>query len=386
VGSEKRGLTHLLEIPSETFFYEIFGRELAFSRSGGLSSLVNLPEISDLDSIYFSLHSAGSRLGIVDGHASPSTGTSLIRDDGRVRLDEVHAEYRSGKTLLLTHLQNCHIGVARLARSIECELRDAGVVLRKGVGANLFLTPPHSRGFDPHYDGHDVLILQLAGEKVWKVYDQLSEIPAGIDGGRLTAEQLSASCEMFTLPAGSVLYLPRGRPHEAYTTSHNSLHLTMSIIPVSLLDIIAEEIKNAQRFYGRRVKKMEPVGVEISSDRIETIEQELDQKWLADLNAIPESAPWETLEGGAIRAIRLADHIIVKIVRSVCGGGIEVCMPGATVTLGEDGLEAVCLLLAGKTISAIDISLGGRSVESKSRFLKQLVDVGLATPVATSCA
>lgn len=209
----RRAISDLLNVAPQTFLKKIFGRELAFSAGGASPFISSLPGLSDLDQLYYALDSAGSRLGVVDGHASPSSGTSLLRSDGRVRLEEVHAAYQSGKTLLLTHLQNSHLGTARLARSIECQLLDSGLLLRKEVGANLFLTPQGARGFDSHYDGHDVLVLQLAGEKTWKVFDQLNAVPAGMEGGRLTSDQLSEKFETFSLTPGDVLYLPRGRPH-----------------------------------------------------------------------------------------------------------------------------------------------------------------------------
>ena len=35
---------------------------------------------------------------------------------------------------------------------------------------NAYITPPSSRGFSPHYDVHDVFVLQVAGEKHWRIH------------------------------------------------------------------------------------------------------------------------------------------------------------------------------------------------------------------------
>lgn len=41
------------------------------------------------------------------------------------------------------------------------------------VGANLYLTPPGSQGFAPHYDDIEAFILQIEGRKHWKLYQPL---------------------------------------------------------------------------------------------------------------------------------------------------------------------------------------------------------------------
>lgn len=38
------------------------------------------------------------------------------------------------------------------------------------VGANVYLTPPGSQGFAPHYDDIEAFVLQLEGRKYWKLY------------------------------------------------------------------------------------------------------------------------------------------------------------------------------------------------------------------------
>lgn len=38
------------------------------------------------------------------------------------------------------------------------------------VGANVYLTPPGSQGFAPHYDDIEAFVLQLEGRKHWRLY------------------------------------------------------------------------------------------------------------------------------------------------------------------------------------------------------------------------
>jgi lysine-specific demethylase/histidyl-hydroxylase NO66 len=42
---------------------------------------------------------------------------------------------------------------------------------------NAYITPESSRGFEPHYDVHDVFVLQVSGEKHWSVHAPVREHP-----------------------------------------------------------------------------------------------------------------------------------------------------------------------------------------------------------------
>src|SRR4029079_11880587 len=45
------------------------------------------------------------------------------------------------------------------------------------VQVNAYVTPPSSRGFSPHYDVHDVFVLQVAGEKHWTIHEPVLAAP-----------------------------------------------------------------------------------------------------------------------------------------------------------------------------------------------------------------
>jgi len=61
------------------------------------------------------------------------------------------------------------------------------------VGANVYITPPNSQGFAPHYDDVDVFILQVEGRKLWKLYDSITpeevlpEVSSGMQTNNYTA-------------------------------------------------------------------------------------------------------------------------------------------------------------------------------------------------------
>ena len=55
--------------------------------------------------------------------------------------------------------------VRPLPRSLANIFTEYTADLGHPVQANAYITPPSNRGFDPHYDVHDVFILQTAGVK-----------------------------------------------------------------------------------------------------------------------------------------------------------------------------------------------------------------------------
>ncbi len=73
---------------------------------------------------------------------------------------------------------------------------------------NLYLTPKSSQGFTPHYDNHDVFILQVHGSKIWKVYDSPLYLPTKhFEKSLFTNQEPQIDVE---LKQGDTLYIPRG--------------------------------------------------------------------------------------------------------------------------------------------------------------------------------
>ena len=102
--------------------------------------------------------------------------------------------------------------------------------------ANSYSTPSGSQGFGVHHDTHDVLVLQVAGEKRWRLYDPLLELPLKHQRYSSSLGGHGPPTDDFVLRAGDTLYLPRGWLHEAETSQTDSLHLTIGIAAHTWLD------------------------------------------------------------------------------------------------------------------------------------------------------
>jgi hypothetical protein len=103
---------------------------------------------------------------------------------------------------------------------------------------NAYITPPSSRGFSPHYDVHDVFVLQVAGEKHWTIHEPVLRDPLRTQPWNDRAAEVAAAAERepvidAVLRPGDALYLPRGYLHSARALGAISAHLTIGVHDVT---------------------------------------------------------------------------------------------------------------------------------------------------------
>ncbi len=104
---------------------------------------------------------------------------------------------------------------------------------------NVYFTPPSAQGFQVHHDTHDTLTAQVSGEKTWRIYEPLIQLPLESQPfhSGTKVEGLKLLREVHLRP-GDTLYIPRGFPHEAKTSSTTSLHCTFALAPMRVTDIM----------------------------------------------------------------------------------------------------------------------------------------------------
>ena len=121
------------------------------------------------------------------------------------------------------------------------------------VQANAYITPPGNRGFDFHYDVHDVFVLQVSGTKRWIVHEPV-HLPSQpwTDYRDQIAERVTGDAVIdVELSEGDALYLPRGWVHAAQALDTTSIHLTIGVAATTPLDIaraVLDELSAAEEF------------------------------------------------------------------------------------------------------------------------------------------
>ena len=164
--------------------------------------------------------------------AQPIAPADYTDAAGRIigpRLLQYHAE---GATLVLARVQHYLPALSRLCETLQ---RQTGLRWQ----ANAYLSPAGQQGFGPHYDAHDVYILQVTGRKRFAFYDGGPELPLSsqrFEPGRWAP---AARVQEADLHAGSTLYIPRGVMHDAVADPHQaSVHITLGCFAPTLLDVL----------------------------------------------------------------------------------------------------------------------------------------------------
>lgn len=170
--------------------------------------------------------------------AAEAPAAAPFNAGGRLDIEKIRKLYLAGRTLILNTVEDYDAEIASLARAIETELGAR-------VQVNCYLTPAGAQGFNAHYDTHDVLVVQIEGEKRWKIYggDAVYPLNELTDGGPSDRKDL-ADPETLTLTAGDVLYIPRGWIHEAEAQERASLHLTFGIHPPLAKDLLTAALED----------------------------------------------------------------------------------------------------------------------------------------------
>lgn len=153
----------------------------------------------------------------------PRRGGARVIDAARV-----YEYFHAGATIQMQGVHFRHPPLATYCRQLEIELTVP-------VQANLYVTPPHSRGLGLHADTHDVLVLQVSGTKQWEVFRSARPDVDLDDPSNEPPLELRTE-----LKAGDVLYVPRGVPHRVASTTATSIHLTIGFVPPSWHEVVDE--------------------------------------------------------------------------------------------------------------------------------------------------
>lgn len=174
-----------------------------------------------------------------DGHLKRLA--DMQRKSGFSALDVATRCFREGQTVRLRDADRYDRALSDLIVAVER-------VFVGATRANIYLTPPRSDGFPPHFDITDVFVVQLVGAKRWKIFpDYTNRIDLPLPSTDWDPERYTPSDDFtaFEFTPGDVLYLPRGTMHSAACTERESMHLTISLAPATLYDLLTRALAQA---------------------------------------------------------------------------------------------------------------------------------------------
>jgi bifunctional lysine-specific demethylase and histidyl-hydroxylase NO66 len=233
-------LRRLVHVDPQTFARDMWGRaallslredlpdglpgELAVCDLFGPDAVDELVSRRGLRTPFLRVAKDGTTLGDAAFTAGGGVGASIadqVSDDKLLRL------FDGGATIVLQGLHRVWPPLIEFSQALAADLGHP-------VQVNAYVTPPRSRGFDDHYDVHDVFVLQVDGEKRWRVHQPVHEAPLRDQPwtDHRSAVEAAARTEPVidvVLRPGDCLYLPRGYLHAATALGETSTHLTFGV-------------------------------------------------------------------------------------------------------------------------------------------------------------
>jgi hypothetical protein len=156
-------------------------------------------------------------------------------------LTRLAALYRAGATLSMPFLHLAWKPLADFTAAIEADFDHP-------AHANVYLTPGGCRGFTPHYDTHEVFVLQIAGEKRWRIDAPPAPLPHHSQPFSAQPQQPTRQVLEVDLRPGDLLYLPRGFIHSTATSRTSSLHVTLGITVFTWVELLAEWFQTSKAY------------------------------------------------------------------------------------------------------------------------------------------
>lgn len=208
------GIRHLLSPVALKEFWETYwGKQALFVRG----KVDKFPDLFGWDAL----------TGLInEGQTSPNA-IRLVYDKQPVPPHEaVHVSkwLKKGATLIVNSLNLADPMVGRVSGALA---RDLNTV----VNTNCYSSWPKSQGFDLHYDGHDVYVVNVEGRKSWKVFEPTFPHPLERHARhRGKGPEDAVPYLECTMDVGDVLYIPRGHWHYAMAETP-SMHLTLGAQP-----------------------------------------------------------------------------------------------------------------------------------------------------------
>ncbi|MBD2530120.1 hypothetical protein H6G97_11280 [Nostoc flagelliforme FACHB-838] len=257
----------LQPMEQSTFFSEYWEqRPLILSRrkANYYSSLFSM---QDVDSVIYFTKPTNTHIRLLNnGQLKPN---NYVNRNGILNINQLYDGYHQGNTIILEGLHERWKSISIFSRHLES-------FFNHPVNVNMYLTPRNSQGFSPHFDTHDVFILQVEGKKHWRIYDSFLCLPSPMmDESQqfIPQDKLSNPLYEVVLNAGELLYIPRGYVHEALTSDCSSLHLTVGIATFSWADLISNALRSVNE-QNVCFRKSLPIGFLNYDEMIESLKHQ----------------------------------------------------------------------------------------------------------------
>lgn len=403
---DRPALARLLAVSPDAFAREHWDRQPLFTRAAALPSqfddLFTAEAVDELVT-HRGLRTPFVRMAregnVLDPGRYTAPGGLGAEIGDQVSADKVLDEFSGGATLVLQGLHRTWPPLADFTRQLVTDLCHPAQV-------NAYITPASSRGFDPHYDVHDVFVLQIAGEKHWRIHPPVHPQPLRdqpwTDHRRaveLQAQGDPAIDEVFR--PGDVLYLPRGWIHSATALGGTSIHLTIGVAALTRHDVLREAV--AQAASDTSLRGALPLGIDLTDAAtvaalLADVVRDLTR--FTDDDTAHAEASARDVSGRLARRVRPGAEPIAPLATTAAAAALHevttvslrrgldarlrpgqgqadvaLLLPAKTVTLPVEATDALTQILTGHTVQAGD--LAGLDPASSLVVARRLVREGV---------
>ncbi len=304
-GTGDAALARCVARPADRFAAEHWGRAPLFSSAadlaGGFTDLLDASAVDELVSErglrtpFLRMAKDGTVLPAARFTRGGGAGASIA---DQAADDRVLTAMADGSTLVLQGLHRTWPPLVDFGARLGDELGHP-------VQINAYITPPQSQGFAPHYDVHDVFVLQVAGRKHWTIHEPVVDGPLDNQPWDKIRDDVAARATEAplidtVLEPGDALYLPRGTIHAAQALGETSIHLTVGVHPLTRYHLVRELLLAAQD--DPDLRRSLPMGVDLSDPAV-----------IADHLAATLEALHRRLD--AVPAARLAEALGTDLMR-----------------------------------------------------------------------
>lgn len=303
------------------------------------------------------------------------------KKDGIINTEKAFALFNSGATFVVQAAQ-------RIFKPLSQCCFDLSKKFNSPVQANLYITPNKSQGFNPHWDTHDVFVLQISGSKTWHLYGFEKELP--------TKNQIFVSKDYNKPPIktlqlfpGDLLYVPRGYVHDAMADDGTSSHITIGVLSFTWIRFFNEVFPQLEDYkdFREAVPFWKANLSEIIQDKINLLQQKLSElnyaegidrmnKGYQKAQPQPTQSYFESIRKLGSINIRTTFYLNTNILFNVIEEENKISFLGKTISFAEHFLESIHFILRKKKFTIAELP-GNISDNEKKNFAETLVREGM---------
>jgi hypothetical protein len=404
-GAAGSALQRCVACAAETFAQQHWGRAPLLSRAAelpdGFTDLLGAAAVDELVSRrglrtpFLRMAQDGAVLPPAEFTRGGGAGASI---GDQAADDKVLAAMADGASLVLQALHRSWPPLVDFAARLAAELGHP-------VQINAYVTPPQNQGFAPHYDVHDVFVLQVSGRKRWTIHAPVVDHPldnqpweehrAAVAGRAAEPPLLDT-----VLGPGDAVYLPRGTIHSAQALGETSIHLTVGVHPITRAQLVRHLLELAQDTPGLRISL--PMGADLAdpavlagelAETVAALHERLDQvpaSAVAErvgrdlmqrtrpvpVGPLAQLAAADTLDGTTRLQLRPA----LRARLETGADGMRLVLLDRSISLPDRVGDAVKLVLAGAPFRPAELS--GLDPAEQLVLARRLVREGVAVPAA----